>query len=110
MLRDKDKTLRIEEIRVLEEGHDWIGKSLLDVDFPRQTGLLIVAVKSLGSDSYTYNPGANYVVRKEDILIVIGGAEKIFKMKRLLGHDLDDNESETEADGSAAPSVAPAKF
>ncbi len=109
MLRDKDKTLRIEEVTVLEEGNDWIGKSLRDIDFPRQTGLLVVAVKSLDPEKYIYNPGADYVVMKEDVLIVIGGAEQIFKMKTLLGHDLGDSETEIEADGSAAPREAPAK-
>jgi len=105
MLRDKDHTLRIEEIRVLEEGNDWVGKTLQEIEIPRQTGLLVVALKSLTSGKYVYNPRADYVVETDDILIVIGRTEQVFKMKRLLGHDLEDPVSGDS--GSASPGRMP---
>ena len=107
MLREKDQTLRIEEIKVLGEGNEWVGKTLQEIDFPRQTGLLVVAVKSLNSGKYVYNPRADYVVEIDDVLIVIGRTEQVFKMKRLLGHDIDDPEGEDNH--SASPSETPAQ-
>ncbi len=94
MLRGQDQTLRIEEVKVIEEGVDWVGKTLREVDFPKQTGLLVVAVKSLNSNSYVYNPKAEYVVEKEDVFIVIGRIDQVFKMKKLLGHNIVENDSE----------------
>jgi voltage-gated potassium channel len=101
MLRGQDQTLRIEEVKVFE-GVDWVGKTLREVDFPRQTGLLVVAVMSLNSNSYVYNPGADYVVEKNDIFIVIGQIDQVIKMKKLLGHEinvdyLEENSIATES-------------
>lgn len=102
MLRGQDQTLRIEEVRIIEEGVDLVGKTLREVDFPKQTGLLVVAVKSLNSNSYVYNPGAEYVVEKDDVFIVIGRTDQVFKMKKLLGHEIDINEDASEGSGISA--------
>jgi voltage-gated potassium channel len=107
MLRETDQTLRIEEIKVLEEGNDWVGKTLAEIKFPRQTGLLVVAVKSLVSDRYIYNPRADYVVEIDDVLIVIGRTEQVFEMKKLLGHNIDNLIS--GENGSQASSETPTK-
>lgn len=106
MLRGQDQTLRIEEVKVIEEGVDWVGKTLREVDFPKQTGLLVVAVKSLNSNSYVYNPGADYVVEKDDIFIVIGQIDQVFKMKKLLGHDIDINGGASEESSVSTESSA----
>ncbi len=109
MLRDTGRTLRIEEITVPGEGTDWAGKSLREIDFPKQTGLLIVAVKSLKSVKYIYNPGASYRVEADDVLIVIGETEQMFKMKKMLGYVVDEYtppEEESRApDEAASPSA-----
>lgn len=109
MLRETGRTLRIEEITVPEDGSGWVGKSLKDIDFPTQTGLLVVAVKSLKSGKYIYNPRGNYVVEADDVLIVIGETEQILTMKRMLGCVLDENgppkEESPAPGGSASPSV-----
>ena len=47
----------------------------------------------------------DYVVEADDVLIVIGHTEQVFKMKRLLGHDLEDPLS--DANGSASPDRMP---
>ncbi|MBT3352386.1 MAG: potassium channel protein [Nitrospinaceae bacterium] len=106
MLRGQDKTLRIEEVRVIEKAVDWVGKTLREIDFPKQTGLLVVAVKSLGSESYIYNPGAEYVVEKDNVFIVIGQIDQVIKMKKLLGHDIqeEDLEESSVSTGSSANS------
>lgn len=109
MLRDTGRTLRIEEITVPGEGADWAGKSLREIDFPKQTGLLIVAVKSLESGKYIYNPGASYRVEADDVLIVIGETEQMLKMKKMLGYVVDEYtppEEESRApDEAASPSA-----
>ncbi|MEE9241270.1 MAG: NAD-binding protein [bacterium] len=104
MLRDTGRTLRIEEITVPEEDSIWAEKSLKEIDFPRQTGLLIVAVKSLKSGKYIYNPRGDYVVEADDVLIVIGETEQMLKMKKMLGYVLDEGDSPEK--GSPAPSGA----
>ncbi len=109
MLRETGRTLRIEEITVPAEGSDWAGISLKDIDFPTQTGLLVVAVKSLKSGKYVYNPRGDYMVEADDVLIVIGETEQIIKMKRMLGCVLDENgtleeESRTPSGSASASS------
>ncbi len=105
MLRDTGRTLRIEEITVRGEGSDWAGKSLTEIAFPKQTGLLIVAVKSFKLGKYIYNPGASYQVETNDVLIVVGETEQMLKMKKMLGYVLDEGtppEEESRAPGGVA--------
>jgi voltage-gated potassium channel len=103
MLRDQDQTLRIEEIQVLEDGSDWPRKTLMEIDFPRQTGLLVVAVKSLSTGKYIYNPKAYYVIENDDVLIVIGRLEQVFRMKKLLGHSLGSESPDGDIFGELPP-------
>ena len=103
MLRDQDQTLRIEEIRVLENGSDWAGKTLLEIEFPKQTGLLVVAVKSLNTGKYVYNPKADYVIENDDVLIVIGRLEQVFRMKKLLGHSIGGESPDGDIFGELPP-------
>ena len=97
------QTLRIEEIRVLENGSDWAGKTLLEIEFPKQTGLLVVAVKSLNTGKYVYNPKADYVIENDDVLIVIGRLEQVFRMKKLLGHSIGGESPDGDIFGELPP-------
>lgn len=98
MLRETGRTLRIEEITVPGEDTQWAGKSLREINFPMKTGLLIVAIKSLKSGKYIYNPGADYVIENEDVLIVIGETEQMLKMKKMLGYSILEEEGESPQD------------
>ena len=104
MLRDIDKTIRIEEVAVPEENCSWAEKQLSEIDFPARTGLVIIAVKSARTQRYVYNPRGDYVVNPGDVLIVIGEAAQTLEMKRLLGHAISMDVEEPEEEKSAAPS------
>ena len=88
MLRESDKTLRIEEVQVPENGCELAGKSLREIDFPSKTGLLIVAVRSHRFPKDVYNPKGDFVIESGDILIAIGGIEEIVSLKKLLGYKI----------------------
>jgi len=93
MLRDIDRTIRIEEVSVPEDC-DIVGKALRDADLPRKTGLIVIAVKSAKTGKYVYNPKGDYVIEKADVLIVIGEVSQVLQMKRLLGYEIEEDEEE----------------
>jgi voltage-gated potassium channel len=104
MLREIDKTIRIEEVTVPEENCPWAGKALRDIAFPERTGLVVIAVKSARTLRYVYNPRGGYVVNPGDVLIVIGETSQTLEMKRLLGYDIPrDGEEEPQEKAPAAP-------
>ncbi|MEE9275010.1 MAG: potassium channel protein [bacterium] len=108
MLREKDKTLRIEEVQIPGNDCPWVGKSLRDIDFPKQTGLVIVAVKSPKSEKYIYNPRGDFVVEEGDTLIVIGGLDQIFALRRMLGHVVDGDGQAGGAEAAGGKEAAKA--
>lgn len=67
----------IYEIAPLDE---WIGKSILDVNFRARYNLSIIGVKN--TDHTQIMPKADYVFRKEEHLMVIGRQEDLNKMIR----------------------------
>lgn len=104
MLRDIDKTIRIEEVTVPEEGCVWAGKELREIRFPERTGLVIIAVKSSRTSRYIYNPRGDYVVNPNDVLIVIGETSQTLEMKRLLGLQIPgEGDEEPKEEAPAAP-------
>ncbi|MBI3128180.1 MAG: NAD-binding protein [Candidatus Tectomicrobia bacterium] len=103
MLRDIDKTIRIEEVIVPDADCAWAGKPLSEIDFPARTGLVVIAVKSIRTQRYIYNPRGNYVLNAGDVLIVIGETSQTLEMKRLLGHEIAADGEEPEEEVPAAP-------
>jgi len=104
MLRQLDKTIRIEEVIVPEENCPWAGKALREIAFPERTGLVIIAIKSARTMRYVYNPRGDYVVEGGDVMIVIGETSQTLEMKRMLGYDIPrDGEEESEEKTPAAP-------
>ena len=71
-LTDKES---IYEIPILP---GWAGKTVVEVNVRKKHGVNIIAVKN-GKDVIT-NPGAEYVFRTEDHIIVIGQSDKVFKL------------------------------
>lgn len=55
MLRDKEKRLRIEEVSLVE-GSAALGRTLGSLRSDEIDGLLIIAVRALDSDTWTFNP------------------------------------------------------
>lgn len=82
MLRDKDKNLRIEEA-VVPEGSSFSGVPLKDTPIRRETRLLVVAVRDKDRQ-FVYNPDPDYVIHCGATLIVMGEAESVVKLRRIL--------------------------
>ena len=79
MLREKSRTLRIDEIELTEASH-WVGKTLADVKFRARYSLMPLAVKSTsaeGSHDFLVNPPENLVLRAGAVLIVMGDVEEV---------------------------------
>ena len=83
LLRDKDKTLRLEEVTI-RKGSPLVDLALKDSTIRRDTRALIIAMR--GSDgSFTHNPDPGVVMREGWALIAIGENESIRKLRALAG-------------------------
>jgi voltage-gated potassium channel len=82
MLRDKDKTLRLEEVLV-GRGSSFVGLALKDTPIRRETRALVVAVRATDR-AFVYNPEPDYVILEGTTLIVLGEADSIVRLRRLV--------------------------
>jgi voltage-gated potassium channel len=83
MLRDKDKTLRLEEVTV-GRGSSFVGLALKDTPIRRATRALVVAVR--GNDrAFVYNPDPELVIAEGTTLVVLAEADSIAKLRKLVG-------------------------
>ena len=80
MLKDKSRTLRIEEVDV-PESSSWIGKRIVDVRLRANHNLLLLAVKDAFHDGQKHgfwvNPPENVVCHAGMVLIVLGAANEV---------------------------------
>jgi voltage-gated potassium channel len=82
MMRDKDKNLRLEEVAI-PEGSGFVGTMLKDTPIRRETKLLVVAVR--GEDrAFLYNPEPDTVLVRGSTLIVLGEADAVVKLRKLV--------------------------
>ncbi len=70
MLRDKERTLRLEEVGVPSDC-PFVGLPLRDVPIRRETNALVVAVRDRARQ-FHYNPGPEHVLEAETVLVVLG--------------------------------------
>lgn len=82
MLRDKTKNLRIEEA-VVPETSSYVGVSLKDSPIRRETKLLVIAVRHKDR-SFIYNPDPDHLIDGGTTLIVMGDAESVTKLRKIL--------------------------
>ncbi len=82
LTRDKDKNLRLEEI-VIGPGSSFVGLQLKDTPIRRETRALVVAVRG-GDRVFTYNPEPDYVIAEGTTLIVLGEADSVVKLRKLV--------------------------
>jgi voltage-gated potassium channel len=80
MLRNKDKTLRIEEAVVLP-GSPIENRRLADAEIRLRTELLVIAARR-ADGSYKYNPGPDFVLAVGTTLIVLGEMRDVIKLRR----------------------------
>jgi voltage-gated potassium channel len=83
MLRDKHKTLRLEEV-VIRPASPLIGVAIKDSPIRRETKSLIIAVRGLDG-VFSYNPDPSVVLREGWTLIAIGETESIRRLRALAG-------------------------
>ena len=82
MLRDKTKNLRIEEA-IVPENSTYVGVSLKDSPIRRETKLLVIAVRHKDR-TFIYNPDPDHVIDGGTTLIVMGDAESVTKLRKIL--------------------------
>ena len=80
MLRVTGQVLRMEEA-LLQDGDGLVGKSLMEADIGRKTGLLVVAIKGR-DNSYHFNPGGSTRLNSGDTLIVLGTSEQVAALRK----------------------------
>lgn len=77
MLRDDEKNLRVEEVKVPEA---LVGSTIASLKLGRYPSILLVAVR-IGED-WTYNPTADLIIKPDSTLVFIGGPEDRHKLER----------------------------
>jgi len=87
--RNPDITLRMEQETVSSKSPH-VGKTLADIRLPQYTGLIVIGIRKRnppGSDEefdYVFNPQADTVIDKGDILIVLGKPDQIDKLRKFV--------------------------
>jgi voltage-gated potassium channel len=83
MLRDKDKSLRLEEVPV-PAGSPYAGHMLKDAPIRKETRLLVIAVRRADRE-FVYNPEPDFVLEEGTTLVVMGDAEGVQKLRKMVG-------------------------
>ncbi len=83
MLRDKERTLRVEGVLV-PKNSSAVGKNLDSLDINHKAGMVVVAIQNPGSDRFHYAPTGDTVVEEEITLIVVGDVQNIPKLEQLV--------------------------
>ncbi len=77
MLREKDKTLRIDEIPIAPASR-FHQRRVGEIDFGAHGLLLLAAKRSVGGEpQYVYTPGPDHLVEAGDVLIVLGEPARV---------------------------------
>jgi voltage-gated potassium channel len=102
MLREKSRTLRIDEI-VVASTSPWVGKNLEDLKFRASYHLLPLAVKTSTSEhkhDFMVNPPDTFALQNGAVLIVMGDVEEIRRAR----HDAHVPHIYVPASGAASTS------
>ncbi len=99
MLRDRDRNLRVEELRV-GRGSPAIGKSVADLDVNAMPGLLLLALLEPGTPAWTFKPDPRTRIAEGATLIVMGDPGGVGELRTRYGGEAYAG----AAGGLAAPS------
>lgn len=74
-----------EEFDLIQVGppREFIGKSLMDLNLRAKYNVHVIAIKELVPENFILVPSANFVIKDSDILIMLGKAADIRKIKVL---------------------------
>ncbi len=62
----------------------FIGKTLAEIDLRKKYNATVVAIKSLIPEKTTVNPGADFLIKESDIMIVITSEDEVDNLHRKL--------------------------
>lgn len=82
MTRIGDIELSLEDI-VIREGSTIIGKTLKELRLPKQTGLIVIAVKKQDSENLLISPNPEDILYREDTLLVLGTNSQLERIRGL---------------------------
>lgn len=80
MLRDKDQSLRVEEITL---GHQSDGKTVKELNINKYESTLLLAIKT--GDEYKFNPSSLFKVREDDVLVIMASPQAREELIKRLG-------------------------
>ncbi|HXY69613.1 MAG TPA: NAD-binding protein [Gemmatimonadales bacterium] len=84
MLRDRDRNLRVEELRV-GRGSPAIGKSVGDIDVNAMPGLLLLALLEPGTATWSFKPDPRARIAEGATLIVMGDPAGVGELRSRYG-------------------------
>ncbi len=76
MLKERSKTLRIEEIQVPFHSH-WVGMELGSISLREKYNLSCLALRHTTDETFRYNPHDSEVVKGNSVLVVMGDVEHV---------------------------------
>lgn len=77
-----DIELDLEEVTVFKDSY-LENKNLIEAEIPKQTGLIVLAIKKYEDQKLLFNPPVNYTFKIGDVLIVLGREEQVDKLRHL---------------------------
>jgi len=78
MMRDQEKNLRIEEILISES---FVNRPIKTLSLKKYPNILLLAIR--GKEGWVYNPGEDYILKKDDILVIMTTPEEKFELERI---------------------------
>lgn len=82
MLRDKLRTLRVDEVTISERSHI-AGKTLEEAAITEKINLLVMALKEPDSPDFNFNPSPKTLLRPGQVLIVSGDIADVIKLREI---------------------------
>lgn len=71
------------DIQEIAPPEKFIGKSLRDLDLRNKYTVQVIAVKELIPEKTTFIPGADFVIKDSDILVIMGDEKQLEKINKL---------------------------
>ena len=101
MLRDRDRNLRVEEVRI-GASSPAIGRKVGDLGINAMPGVLLLALVAPDGQHWAYKPEASAPVVEDATLVVMGGPEAVAELRRRFGGDAHPEAATAAAAGGAA--------
>lgn len=61
----------------------WVGKSVRELNVRAKFGVNIIALRDESSDSITVNMGPEYVLKQDDVMVILGNNEDLLRVQQL---------------------------